>query len=172
MRSTAIISPCGAYRYRLERVWNEASPPCVFVMLNPSTADADSDDPTIRKCSKFARWWGHGGLVVVNLFAFRATDPMLCKAQGRNAIGPANDDAIREAVEGASRVVAAWGPKAWARDRVAEVKLLLPSHTVCLKRANDGSPWHPLFVRDDAEPEPFFRGFSAPNPEPLEEPRP
>jgi hypothetical protein len=71
---TATISDCGRYRYTLGRTWSD-EPPVLFVMLNPSTADADVDDNTISKCIGFAKRWGHGGITVVNLYAWRATNP-------------------------------------------------------------------------------------------------
>jgi hypothetical protein len=71
----ALLSEDGRYRYRLWRLWDDLAPVMVWVMLNPSTADADLDDPTIRKCIGFAKANRHGGIIVVNLFAWRATDP-------------------------------------------------------------------------------------------------
>lgn len=75
MRSGATLSACGKYRYDLWREWDASGSVAVFIMLNPSTADALKDDPTIRKCMALARLWGCGAIRVVNLFAFRATDP-------------------------------------------------------------------------------------------------
>jgi hypothetical protein len=71
----ALLSECGQYRYRLWRLWDALAPVMVWVLLNPSTADADTDDPTVRKCVGFARAHRYGGVVLVNLFAWRATDP-------------------------------------------------------------------------------------------------
>ena len=75
MMKGAVISDCKRYRYRLWRIWNGSQSRLVFVMLNPSTADGEQDDPTIRKCVGFAERLGYGGIEVVNLFAWRATDP-------------------------------------------------------------------------------------------------
>lgn len=83
----ADISDCGRYRWRLSRRWDDGPQAC-FVMLNPSTADGLDDDPTVRRCVRFARGWGYGELVVVNLFPYRATDPgELITAQRRGLIG-------------------------------------------------------------------------------------
>ena len=110
---TAEFSACGRYRYWLERRWS-ADSPAVFVMLNPSTADAKIDDPTIRRCMGFAKREGHGGLVVVNLFGWRSSDPrQLVLAD--DPVGPGNTRAIGEALlMGATtsgRVICAWGGK-------------------------------------------------------------
>lgn len=75
MDKGAIISGCGKYRYSLWRTWDKKLPKVMFIMLNPSTADAYEDDPTIRRCINFAKSWGYGGIVVGNLFAYRATNP-------------------------------------------------------------------------------------------------
>src|SRR4029079_19593153 len=107
-KKDAVMSPCGRYRYRLTRVWDESRPAVCWVMLNPSTADAVKDDPTIRRGSSFSWSWGAGGLVVVNLFAFRATNPAdLLDAP--DPVGPENDAHVRDAAKGAGLVMAAWG---------------------------------------------------------------
>ena len=90
MNQGATISDCGRYRYGLWRIWNWQLPNAVFIMLNPSTADAETDDPTIRRCVGFARSWDLGGVHIANLFALRASDPgELANAQ--DPIGSAND---------------------------------------------------------------------------------
>ena len=86
----AVLSPCGAYRYLLTRRFGPGKKLATFVMLNPSTADAERDDATIRKCVGFARSWGCAGLQVVNLFAFRATDPTDLR-MADDPVGPEND---------------------------------------------------------------------------------
>ena len=113
--STAEISPCGLYRYRLTRTWDAAAPALLFVMLNPSTADASEDDPTIRRCLGFARRERAGGLVVANLFAFRATDPKALE-DAADPIGPDNARWIETCVrETSGPIVAAWGASVRAR---------------------------------------------------------
>lgn len=112
MEKSAIISPCGQYRYRLERAWDRSFPAAVFVCLNPSIADATLDDPTLRKCVGFARRWGCGHLVLVNLFALRATDPREMKRHP-SPVGPDNDRHIQEAVQPPAR------SSAWRGGRTA-----------------------------------------------------
>src|SRR5438309_1547537 len=89
MKYSATISNCQQYRYRLSRCWDESLPACMFIMLNPSTADAKVDDRTIKRCMAYARAWGYGKLYVGNLFAFRATKPKNMKAAS-DPVGPNN----------------------------------------------------------------------------------
>ena len=104
----AAFSPCGRYRWHLARTWDADGSRVAFVALNPSTADATHDDPTIRRCIGFARRWGAGGVDVVNLYAFRATKPRDLFAAD-DPVGPDNDAWIDAVVARADRVVLAWG---------------------------------------------------------------
>ena len=122
----------------------------VFVMLNPSTADAVADDPTIRRCKAFGRRWGFRELTVVNLFALRATRPAALVAAGKAAVGERNDDVLRWVPRDAT-VVAAWGNHGAHMGRAASVAALLPP-TLALGHTKSGFPRHPLYVRGDAEP--------------------
>jgi hypothetical protein len=151
LRGDAAISDCGTYRYALTRHWG-AEPSLRFVMLNPSTADAALDDPTIRRCIGFARREGFGGLVVLNLYAYRATDPKALLTCA-DPVGPGNDDMLRahmrSSVGVARPVVAAWGTNARV-DRVKQVLDLCPEvDWRCLGTTKDGHPRHPLYVRGD-----------------------
>jgi hypothetical protein len=142
----AEIDPTGVYRYSLLREWGESGR-VLFVMLNPSTADGEQDDPTIRRCMGFASDAGFGGMSVVNLFAFRATDPdELVGAD--NPIGPDNDRVILEEAARADIVVGGWGARrAKEAKRIrAVVELLRPRRILCLGVTTDGSPRHPLYV--------------------------
>ena len=144
---SAVISECGQYRYRLDRWWGKGTR-AVFIMLNPSTADADMDDPTIRRCIGFAKAWGADGLTVVNLFAYRATDPEALR-ECSAPVGPENDHAIRRAVAGAQHVVAAWGTNSFIGGRAYRVKKIIKEMGAtlrCLGRTNSGNPRHPLYV--------------------------
>lgn len=148
--STAEISPCGLYRYRLTRTWDAAAPAVVFVMLNPSTADASEDDPTIRRCLGFARRERAGGLVVANLFAFRATDPKALE-DAADPIGPDNARWIETCVrETSGPIVAAWGASVPKRlDLLVHMRVvaLLPLDRLrCLGRTASGAPRHPLYL--------------------------
>lgn len=135
----------GRYRYLLWRRWADADS-LLFIMLNPSTADAAQDDPTIRRCIGFARAWGFGGVEVVNLFAWRATLPRDL-ARARAPVGPHNDRAIVEAAARSRAVIAAWGVHGALRGREAEVARLLASTRLrCLGTTIEGAPRHPLYV--------------------------
>jgi hypothetical protein len=155
IRRDAELSDCGRYRYSLTRVWDESLPQVCWIMLNPSTADAEKDDPTIRKCVGFSKRWGAGGLVVVNLFAWRATKPAdVLKASA--PIGPFNDRAIRRYAQD-RRLVAAWGANAQViGERDTAVCELLGAEAIdCLRLTDNGYPWHPLYVPYDVEPIPY-----------------
>lgn len=151
---SAVLSRDDVYRYLLSRRWAEGDRILLWLMLNPSTADAKIDDPTIKRCMAFGRRWGYDAIEVVNLFAFRATNPKDLTRAGHHPldmIGPENDSYIREAYKRASRTVAAWGahPIALPRSRnVFELFDAQPS-IYCLGRTKDGSPRHPLYVHGD-----------------------
>jgi len=150
----AQLSPCGAYRYRLWRRWDTSTLPVTFIMLNPSTADAEKDDPTIRKCCKFARRWGYGGIEVVNLFALRATSPRALY-RSPHPIGEHNDDAIVDRSRASALVVCAWGNHGKLLQRSHDVLKLLREHSYvahALRVTRQNQPGHPLYLRDDIVP--------------------
>jgi len=124
-------------------------------MLNPSTADAEVDDPTIRRCMRFARREGSGGIVVVNLYAFRAADPRRLALQP-DPYGPDNFRHIDNVANSSGAIVCAWGSfpadGAYTAHRLGR----LPARLVCLGKTKDGSPRHPLYVRADQPLEPFL----------------
>lgn len=157
MKRTAIISDCGKFRYHLARRWGGGRP-MMFIMLNPSTADADIDDPTIRKCIGFAERNGCEAIEVVNLFAYRATDPRDLARAGHQ-VGPLNDDHIASAAAQTSAyggiIVCAWGAHARGLFRAGDVQALLtcigyPLHA--LKLLADGTPAHPLMLPYSCKP--------------------
>jgi hypothetical protein len=156
---SAVISPDGLYRYRVERQiapFTGSGTVC-FVMLNPSTADAETDDPTIRRCKDFAVEWGFEGLVVVNLFALRTTRPVHLwdGTIAEDPVGVANWAYTCEAVDEADLVIAAWGGHKYvARSPVYHrVRSLgstgTDSRIRCLGKTASGQPRHPLYVRAD-----------------------
>jgi hypothetical protein len=153
-RSTAAFSPCGLHRYELRRVWKPRARVMVFVGLNPSTADENTDDPTIRRILGFADDWGFGTLVMLNVFAFRSTDPKALHARaarGQEIVGPGNDDTIRRTFEEHRRtkLVMGWGANGTLLDRgrdVARVALSVHRRPECFGLTQNGQPKHPLYL--------------------------
>lgn len=155
-KNGAVISECGHYRYLLWRtLFDSVKPPidCVFVMLNPSIADATKNDPTINICVDFCMRWGFSRLVVVNLFALIATDPKKLKADPE-PIGPLNDDYINMAVWQSDRVICAWGANCEMDDRHERVKEMLISvpGVYHLGLTKKGHPRHPLYLKRTTVP--------------------
>lgn len=152
--SAAFFSPDKAYRYYLSRRWDFALPYCAFVMLNPSTADAQQDDPTIRRCIAYAKAWGYGGLVVVNIFAYRATDPKeLYKLL--DPVGPANMEYVIDAGRHAAKTICAWGANGKFRTQGRKVIRALREAGVelyCLTTTDGGEPGHPLYLKKSLMP--------------------
>lgn len=151
MIRTAVLSHCGAFRLSLARTWDASLPVLLFVMLNPSKADAEIDDPSIRKCVGFAQRNGYGGIIVVNLYAYRATDPNELRIAGY-PVGERNDAHILAAAWDVTarggRTVVAWGANASGSARAAAVLEMLeqiaPVYT--LRVLADGTPGHPLML--------------------------
>ena len=166
MQRSAEISACGRYRYRLDRQWRPSSRTCVFVMLNPSTADAEQDDPTIRRCVGFATQWGCGRLVVVNLFGLRATNPRELYSSSIDPIGPENDNHLLRAAEetwdvdesSCGIVVCAWGNHGALHGRGDHVRRLLEREHFTprvLRLTAAGQPPHPLYLPRTLTPNPW-----------------
>ena len=169
----ADISKCGTYRYTLWRSWDDRLPTAVFVMLNPSTADAQDNDPTIRKCIGFARRWKCGSILVVNMFAYRTAYPAhlaMAEKRGVDIYGPDGSEvlvnALRKAAERSWPVVVAWGsPSKGGRALRELVDLNARAMTLgsmvhgvdlqCLSTAKDGNPRHPLMLAYATELEPW-----------------
>jgi hypothetical protein len=147
MIRSAEISSCGQYRYRLTRRWADGKP-LAFLMLNPSTADANIDDATIRKCIGFAKVNGFNAIDVVNLFAYRSTRPSDLKAAGY-PVGDLNDLHISHCITEAGKVVLAWGMNAHGHARVDEVIAMIKAKNIrpyFLKLSTCGVPSHPLML--------------------------
>lgn len=154
MIRNAIFSPNRAYRYYLERVWNSALPVLAIIGLNPSTADETQDDPTIRRCIAFAKQDGYGAVVMLNLFAYRSTDPKRLP-EVYDPIGPHNNNMLRRHTDGRD-VLLAWGTRGglYARD-YAVVGLLQGKALLCLGKTKDGHPKHPLYLKSDTSMQPW-----------------
>lgn len=154
--ANATVSSDGRYRYLLTREWSRSGAGRVlWIMLNPSTAAADVDDPTVRKCQKFARTWGFDGISVVNLFALRATDPKALLLDD-DPVGDGNDLVTQAAIETHQAVLCAWGANRAASYRADHVLGLVRAagrtpYVLGLTKA--GHPRHPLYVRDETSPQ-------------------
>ena len=154
---SAVLSADGVYRYRLEREGRGTGSTAV-IMVNPSTADAENDDATIRKLRGFGDRYGWGRIIVGNLFAYRATDVREL-ARSFDPIGPENDAHLRNILADASRLVVAWGPmgklpkplrQRWrAIHGMAAAEALVPKSIGA--PAKDGHPCHPLMLPYDRQ---------------------
>lgn len=144
------------FRYVLARRWGEGLRFVNFVMLNPSTADAQHDDPTIRRCKGFAKDWGFDGLYVTNLFAFRATNPRALRSV-EDPVGPENDEWLREVAQRSEMIVLAWGAHGKYQGRSQMVRNWLALYGAGRKlhviRLNaTGEPSHPLYLPSNMRP--------------------
>ena len=159
--SGAEFSECRTYRYVLWRRWDWQgyANQIMFIGLNPSTADETEDDPTIRRCLRFARDWGYGGLLMMNAFAFRATDPKVMKAAA-DPVGPGNDEAFGYRRSQVGMIVAAWGENCPAK-REQRVLQVIGQTIHCLGKTKSGRPKHPLYLRADTKPEVFWTPSGA-----------
>lgn len=157
---SARFSPCRKYRYELRRTWKPRARVMVFVGLNPSTADERTEDPTIRRILGFADDWGFGTLVMLNVFAFRSTDPKLLHdraARGREVVGPENDETIRRTFEvhRKDKLVIGWGANGRLLERgrdVASMALALHRRPECFGLTANGQPKHPLYLAASTKP--------------------
>ena len=142
------------YRYSLERHWGKKRNGVImFIGLNPSTADAEKDDPTIRRCIGFSKALGAGGYLMGNLFAYRSTDPKALKSEN-DPVGPDNDHWLLFLALRSLHVIAAWGAFEIARERGIEVRDMLSNHGIsllCLGVTKDGHPRHPLYLPKNSE---------------------
>jgi hypothetical protein len=143
------------HRYALYRIWDESKPLIMFIGLNPSTADEKKDDPTIKRCVAFAKHWGYGGLIMANIFAYRATDPRKMK-KAADPVGPDNDKWIRKLAKKADKVVGVWGNHGTHQNRGADVVEMFP-RLFCIAKNKSGTPAHPLYKKMTNGPMPFDR---------------
>ncbi len=165
MMRSANISPDGAYRYTLARSWiSEAIPGnsgfVTFILLNPSIANGEVDDPTVRRCISFAKRWKMDGLLMVNLFGLRATNPRALLAV-LDPVGPDNDENILVGCRGSKLIIVGWGVQDGDLSRlidrrVNEIRLKLDGHKLfALGVTRSGAPRHPLYVPSHAHYSPW-----------------
>ncbi len=150
IKKNAILSQDRKHRYMLSRIWDENTGAVVFIGLNPSTADENNDDRTIKKCIKYAKDWGYGGIYMINLFSFRATNPnkML------SALNPTNDENdkyIEKYINIGKKVICAWGNDGSFQDRNNDITNKFKD-LYCLKLNQTGQPAHPLYLEDNLKP--------------------
>lgn len=157
----AKFSDCKTYRYALWRTWDTCylsdKPYAMFLMLNPSTADESVNDPTVERCQRYAHSWDYGGLVVCNLFAFRATNPADMKAAA-DPVGPENDAIIIKYALDAGVVVCGWGNHGGFLSRSQAILSLLRQKDIvpyCLTTTKQNEPGHPLYLKKDLAPRPL-----------------
>ena len=148
MESSAIFSDCGRYRYVLSRHWEDGET-CVFVGLNPSTADDSKNDATVRKCMHFARSWGFAGISLVNLYARRCRYPQALLTSD-DPVGPDNDIWLKSVIGGAPHAIAMWGNRG-ARiygEGIRRDTLVITLHSKwsCFGQTKLGAPKHPLYL--------------------------
>ena len=156
LHSEAVFSEDGKYRYLLSRQWSDFAPRVLFIMLNPSTADAEANDPTVKRCVDYAHEWGYGSIEVANLFALRSTDPSRL-LKDKDPIGPDNLLMIEAALTRAKMVVGAWGNNVDPKHRISTARRVIDmvrkTHDLyALSRTNAGEPGHPLYLKVDAKP--------------------
>lgn len=159
MHRTAQLSADGIYRYELRRTWGDPREVVGWIMLNPSTADASQDDPTIRRCVGFARAWGYGGIVVRNLFALRATDPSALRAHS-DPVGIENDHWLLVGRSTDLLTICAWGVHGALNGRAKQVVRSLTSgghHLYHLGLTKGGAPKHPLYLPKTEMPRAWLR---------------
>lgn len=154
----AVLSDCGKYRFQLWRIWDESKPLVLWIMHNPSTADAENDDPTIRRIIGFTRAWGYGGLYVGNLFPYRATDPKELLNKEFEVIAPLeNFKHTNQMKAKCSLFILAYGNPVIS-DATPE---WVDNDWMALKLTKNGNPCHPLYLKSELKP--FYINQNKPN---------
>lgn len=157
--SDAVYSDCERYRYSLTRVWNADAPRLLFIMLNPSKATERQNDPTVERCERRARVLGFGAVRVMNIFAWRETDPRKLR-KAADPVGAGNDPLLLDGVAWADQIIAGWGVHGDHLNRGRVVEALLRStgaQLSCLGLSKAGHPRHPLYIAYAKAPEPWLR---------------
>ena len=155
--SIAEYSDCERYRYTLTRVWDAGGRRALFIMLNPSTATELQNDPTVERCERRARALDFGAFRVLNIFAYRATDPRDMRA-APDPVGPDNDAAILGSLAWADQVICAWGTHGAHLGRGPAVAALLRASGTPLFHlglSKHGHPKHPLYIGYTVQPRPW-----------------
>lgn len=162
----SVEEPTPLYRYSLEHRWDDETPSyarktVVWILLNPSTADESSLDPTLRRCKGFSKGLGAGGMVILNAFAWRSTDPkgML---SAPDPIGPLNDSTIDKTIQRSDviAVIAGWGCHGKHMDRDKQIIDMAAGKLQTLRINKDGTCAHPLYLPASSVLVPF--GIAAP----------
>ena len=149
----ADFSTCGKYRYSLWRIWDKSKPLVMFIGLNPSTANATSDDPTIRRVKSIAANLGYGGVYMMNCFPYISTDPKKLVSSGGTLV---NDIKLKEVSEKCTDIIFAWGN--FEIVRMMGIDYILSNkfpNAKALHINKNGSPKHPLYCKSDIKPVPF-----------------
>jgi len=150
--SSAEFSPDRVHRYELWRTWDKSKGIAMFIGLNPSTADEIKNDPTVTRCINYAKKWGYGGMIMSNIFAYRATDPKIMKG-ATDPVGPDNDEWLVKSSKEASLIVAAWGNHGEFMERgTAVMNLFDGTELHCLSLNKTGHPKHPLYCSSSLKP--------------------
>lgn len=150
MKKSAIVSKDKMYRYELSRSWDSEKPYVMFIMLNPSTADASKDDPTIRRCINFAKSWDYGGIFVGNLYAYRTTHPKELK-QIANPCGSENITHLISMARRSAIVVCAWGNNKGIPQNIT--KIFYYKRLYYIEKSVNGTPKHPLYLKGNLMPQ-------------------
>ncbi len=161
----AMFSPDRAYRYALSRLWAGHHGTLIFILLNPSTADAHDDDPTVRRCMGFAIREGYSGIIVVNLFALRSANPRALR-EADDPVGPDNQATLMGMCAAGRPVVAAWGANAshpllrqqanWMHTVLSAARFTAGEEPRCFGWTNSSQPRHPLYLRGDTPLEKLY----------------
>lgn len=146
MSAGATFDPAKTFRYTLWRNFvMDPKDACLWIMLNPSTADESTDDPTVRRCQQFSRAWGFDSCQVVNIFAYRSRDPNVLPDVS-DPIGPENDDVLRREAAAASKIICAWGVNGSVNGRSTQLRVLLSAFECwCFGLTKNREPLHPLY---------------------------
>ena len=153
--SDALFSKDRFYRYALWRIWDKSLPKILFIGLNPSTADEIKDDPTNRRCKRYAQDWGFGGYIMSNIFAYRSTNPKILK-EIKDPIGPDNNYWLQKLHKEAILTIGAWGNYGKLLNRGEEIINLI-DNLYCLKITKEGHPSHPLYLSSKLKPIIFLK---------------